>query len=451
MVFLLHIDIFGYMNLKETALINSLLSLYESELRITDTLLADIQTDIERQLLLIFGAKEKHHYLSNCYTSTIREFQEMNLPEEITFKDLVSRKRKTIEEKIQNILKTNTHIFDNTKHELIFIGFISCCNEISSELLDIERKSNESRNITVKFIDDIISEAKDFVDQVLVELNEAIDQYSEQEYVDQEIIINYDNLKVLVDRVKVQLLDRFDKNFPSTTYNKLFVKSDSSIHSEKVVDDRKINLEGFQNLLSDIKKYSEEQLRELQTKQEYDLLYSLHDDLAERSILELIKKRETYHEMLLDVSQSPEGTAKVETRYLKSLPGYDQDFFEELSARLFKAGFIDGQGTHTQFANLFTGKPIKKKINWIGNRPKASMLYFMYLLFEKYKIVEYPSQPFPMLVNSFLLDSDVIERDTSAHDVLRGSYNKIRSEKYPGKNLRSEVEKVVLTTLKLKN
>ncbi len=447
MEILSYIDSFGTMNTNETHLAKSLLSHYESELRLTYSYLPNSNSEIEKQLLLFYSNKEKHQYLSDEYKKCLSELREAKLPEEVTVEYLISSKAKLIEKEIHKIVQATPNAFEDTAHELVFRSFITCCNDLNSEIIDLEKKINDAASVDSKYIASLICDIEESVDLPLAELNNSISKYSKNEYVDQEIIINSDTLGSIFERIKPELLNRLENNFPASSHNNLYIKADLSVRSEKVVDNRRINLEGFLNLISDIKKYSQEQLENLQTKKEYTILNSFLNSSADLSALMLIKKRDGFLATLENITDNTEASQKEDIRFLKAATGYSSEFFEDLGARLYRAGYIDKQVTEVQFAKVFSGENVKKKINWVGPRAKAPMLYLMYLLFEKYKIVEYPPQPFPRLVNSFLLDNEIIERDTNAHDVLRSSYKKIAKGKYPGKDTRAAIDKIVQSTL----
>ncbi|MBN8695175.1 MAG: hypothetical protein J0L87_01485 [Bacteroidetes bacterium] len=411
-------------------------------------MLPDYDKNVSEQLLLILGEKEKHHYLSENFKSTTKQLESLRLSKDITIKDFVLSKEASVRGGLKNLLQSNPDLLKDTDVDLVFRNFILCCNECNSLISFIQQQVNESAAITVKFIDSIVCDAEEALSDYLKELKLSIDSYAKLQYVDQEIIINYDTLETLLNRVRLEIEDRHSKNFPSTVSTKMTVQSnlDATIESTPIAD--RINLSGFQNLVSDIKSYSEKELEKLYDKKEYDILHSLVDNTPDIEMLRLIKQKQAFENQLLFFSNNLQGGAnKSEERTLKAFDKFGQDFFEDLAARLSASKFIDSQTTALQFAKLFTGTPVKRKVNWVGSRAKAPMLYFMYLLFERYKILEYPSQPFPRIVNSFTLDNEEIDRDTKAHDVLRSSYNKIRNGKYPGELTRKAIDKIVQKTL----
>lgn len=436
------------MNINETILIRSLLAHYESELITLYSVLPDYDKNVSEQLLLILGEKEKHRYLSENYKSVTKQLEFLHLSKDITIKDFVSSKESSVRSGLKNLLQSNPDVLKETDMDSVFRNFILCCNESSSIISFIQQQVNESGAVTVKFIDLVMCDAEESLNDYLKELKQSIDSYGKLKYVDQGIIINYDTLETLFKRVRLEIEDRHNKGFPSTVSTKMTIQSnlDATIESTTISD--RINLSGFQNLVSDIKSYSEKELEKLYDKREHDVLRSLIDSTSNIEMLQLIKKRQAFESKLLSFSNSVQGLSnKNEERSLKAFEKFGQDFFEDLAARLSASKFIDNQTTAIQFAKLFTGAPVKHKVNWVGPRAKAPMLYFMYLLFEKYKILEYPSQPFPKIVNSFTLDNEEIDRDTKAHDVLRSSYNKIRNGKYPGELTRKAIDKIVQKTL----
>lgn len=406
-----------------------------------------VNSEIDKQLLLMFSNKDKHRYLSEGYKKSLSEIKSLGFSEKITLDDLVSSKARILEPELHNLLQKTPDAFDATPQELVFRTFITCCNELSSEVAAIEKTINDAPTVSLKLIERTIGNAEESINIPLDELNQVIRKYADKEYVDQEITINFDTLESILSRIKLELTDRFEKNFPVHSTKIIHIGADSSMQTENFDDTRRINLDGFLNLISGIKQYSQKQLQDLQTTKEVKALHSCVNTFSDVSVLRSIKTRDVFYEALQGFTEGTDVQFQEDTRFLKAQNGYKQEFFEDLGARLYHEGFIDGESTNLQFAQLFIGKPVKKKINWVGSRAKAPMLYFMYLLFEKHKIVEYPSQPFPRIVNSFLLDNETIERDTNAHDVLRSSYKKIARGKYPGKDTKTKIEKVVESTL----
>ena len=425
-------------------------SQYLSELQFFYSILPDFNLKLKDELLMLLTIKEKHTFLSEKYKNITNEFTAMKMPTDLTVVELASLKNEIIKEGLQKIEKENPKEFDDTKLEIVFRHFTIYAKLLLTEIEKLETRINNTEVITLKLIDDNILVLNSNLKTSLQDLKSAINIFGETEYIDQEIVINFDTFESLTNRIKETITIRFNEKFKQLPNYKKGEITGTELILTEFEEKRKVVLDSYLVLVNEIKTYSEEQLDKLEDQKQFNILKKITGDFTSvDNILKLIKQRGAIREQLDALSkQSPiHIKTREDIKFFKVNSGYDQDFFENLGARLYAGNFIDGQKTDLQFAKIFSGKPAKTKINWVGIRAKAPMLYLMYLLFEKHKILEHPSQPFPIIANSFLLNNEHIEKDTKANDVLRSSYNKIKNGKYPGKEIKIAIEKILNQTL----
>jgi len=139
----------------------------------------------------------------------------------------------------------------------------------------------------------------------------------------------------------------------------------------------------------------------------------------------------------------------------------DQEFFKTLSQRLKYevvinkrekgkiCSFIDDVLEDEQFGKILFSNTVGKKINWIGKKARPEILYFIWLLTDKYKIIEYKSDVFfENIPCCFKFHGEVRLKDKEGMGKLQESYYGVKRPNHLNEKTKEKLEEIITITAK---
>lgn len=141
--------------------------------------------------------------------------------------------------------------------------------------------------------------------------------------------------------------------------------------------------------------------------------------------------------------------------YFEPMVDISPEFFKMLCEKLRGTnkgkGLIDWETSKVEFSNIFNPKVgAKARVNWIKPYPKSKMLYFIFLLNERHKIIK-PDFLYERIRRCFLLDGNKIDQDTKEVDVLKSMYNKVKKAGTLNKVDSTRIERIIIDSIQLES